>query len=144
MSSEIQLAHILEVPQPPTTYFDIGKTIHFVIQQLTQMQKDGIKPTEETALKLMKEIRNSNSFDSETQENQAKQNAENIIKNYLQCSWEVLKLQPTFQTKSENYGYSGGDLTVLLIVLGDGFSPRFNLSSKSNNEDKKSSLQISS
>jgi hypothetical protein len=46
-------------------------------------------------------------------------------------SWEVLKLQPTFQTKSENYGYSGGDLTVLLIVLGDGFSPRFNLRSRS-------------
>ena len=46
-------------------------------------------------------------------------------------SWEVLKLQPAFQTKSENYGYSGGDLTVLLIVLGDGFSPRFNLRSRS-------------
>jgi len=46
-------------------------------------------------------------------------------------SWEVLKLQPTFQTKSENYGYSGGDLTVLLIVLGDGFSPSFNLRSRS-------------
>lgn len=76
-------------------------------------------------------------------ENSTVRNAKELV-NYLiteiirhvQCVVEEEKrLVPRelaqFQTRSENYGYSGGDLTVLLIVLGDGFSPSFNLRSRS-------------
>jgi RecB family exonuclease len=55
-----------------------------VIEQLTKRQKDGIMPTEDIAFTLLTEIWNSNSFQSEIQENQAKKNAKDMIRTYLE------------------------------------------------------------
>jgi DNA helicase-2/ATP-dependent DNA helicase PcrA len=79
-----KFSYVLEVPEPSATYFDIGKTVHSVIEQLTNRQKDGITPTEDTAYSLLTEMWNSNSFESETQENQAKEKAKEMIRTYVQ------------------------------------------------------------
>jgi DNA helicase-2/ATP-dependent DNA helicase PcrA len=94
-----KFSYLLEVPQPPTTYFDIGSTIHSVIEQLTNRQKDGMIPTEETAFSLLTEIWNSNSFESETQENQAKQKAKDMIRSYLK--WVSLNPNVPIATEKE-------------------------------------------
>ena len=77
-------SYLMEVPEPPTVYFDLGKIVHSVIEQLTNRQKNGIMPSEETALDLLGKLWNSNSFESEIQENQAKVKAKDMIRNYLQ------------------------------------------------------------
>lgn len=80
---KFKFAHILQVPEPPRPYFDIGTSVHAVAEHLTEMQKEGVKPTEELALDLLTREWNSNAFQSETEENQAKEKAKAMIKTYL-------------------------------------------------------------
>jgi DNA helicase II / ATP-dependent DNA helicase PcrA len=74
---------ILEVPSPARTYFDIGSAVHAVVQHLTEMQKEGIAPTEDLAFEILAKEWSFNAFQSETQENQQKEKAREMIRTYL-------------------------------------------------------------
>jgi DNA helicase-2/ATP-dependent DNA helicase PcrA len=81
---KFKYAHVLEVPEPPRTYFDVGTAVHAVAEHLTEMQKErGIKPTEELAFEILEKEWSSNAFESETQENQQKEKAKEMIRTYL-------------------------------------------------------------
>lgn len=80
---KFKFENILGVPTPPRTYFDIGTSVHAVAEHLTELQKDGTEPTEELALEILTKEWNSNAFQSETQENQAKEKAKEMVRTYL-------------------------------------------------------------
>jgi ATP-dependent DNA helicase UvrD/PcrA len=80
---KFKFENILGVPTPPRTYFDIGTSIHSVAEHLTELQKDGTELTEELALEILSKEWNSNAFQSETHENQAKEKAKEMVKTYL-------------------------------------------------------------
>ncbi|MGI0015964.1 MAG: RecB family exonuclease, partial [Nitrososphaera sp.] len=78
-----KLSRIPHVPEPARTYFDVGSAVHAVAEHLTMKQKDGVQPTEELAFELLTKEWNSNAFQSETEENQKKAEAKEMIRNYL-------------------------------------------------------------
>ena len=80
---KFKFENILGVPTPPRTYFDIGTSVHAVAEHLTELQKDGTEPTEELAQEILAKEWNSNAFQSETQENQAREKAKEMVRTYL-------------------------------------------------------------
>jgi DNA helicase-2/ATP-dependent DNA helicase PcrA len=80
---KFKFSNILGVPTPPRTYFDIGTSVHAVAEHLTELQKEGTAPTEELAFEILAKEWNSNAFQSETQENQAKEKAKEMVRTYL-------------------------------------------------------------
>lgn len=80
---KFKFAHILEVPTPPRPYFDLGSAVHAVAEHLTKLQLEGTTPTEELALKILAREWSSSGFQNETQENQSKEKAREMIKTYL-------------------------------------------------------------
>ena len=80
---KFKFSHILGVPEPPRPYFDIGTAVHAVAEHMTKMQLEGTEPTEELAIELLKREWNPSSFQSETQENQAREKAKEMLQTYL-------------------------------------------------------------
>jgi ATP-dependent DNA helicase UvrD/PcrA len=78
-----KLSNILHVPEPARTYFDVGTAVHAVAEHLTNLEKEGTKPTEELALELLGKEWSSNAFQSETKERQKKGEAKEMLKTYL-------------------------------------------------------------
>jgi len=85
---KFKFAHIWNVPQPPKTFFDIGTAVHAVAEHLTDLQKDGTEPTEKLAFDIFSKEWNPNAFEFETQENQGKNKAKEMVKTYLKWSEE--------------------------------------------------------
>lgn len=80
---KFKFANILQVPEPPRKYFDLGTAVHAVAQHLTEMQKEGVQPTEQLAFELLSKEWSSNAFQSETEERQSKEKAKEMIRTYL-------------------------------------------------------------
>jgi DNA helicase-2/ATP-dependent DNA helicase PcrA len=74
----------MNVPVPATTYFDVGKIIHSVVEQLTKLRKDGIDRTKNIAYSLLDKMWNPISFQSKTQENQERKKANEMLANFLE------------------------------------------------------------
>lgn len=80
---KFKFMHIQEAPQPPTKYFALGKAVHSVAEHLTKMQAEGVQPTEELALDILKKKWSSEPFKSTTEEMQSKEKAREMIRTYL-------------------------------------------------------------
>lgn len=80
---KFKFAHILQVPTPPRPYFDLGSAVHAVAEHLTKLQLEGIEPTEKLAFEILDREWSSSGFQNETQENQAKDKAKEMIRTYL-------------------------------------------------------------
>lgn len=80
---KFKFSYILDAPTPPKPYFDLGTSVHAVADHLTKMQLDGVVPTENLALEILEKEWNSAGFSSETQENQAKENAKIQVKSLV-------------------------------------------------------------
>ncbi len=80
---QFKFAHVLEVPTPQTTYFNLGLAMHAVAENLTKMEKDGINPTEEIALELLDKNWDSNAYRSKKKEQEDLATAKEIIQTYL-------------------------------------------------------------
>ena len=106
-----KFAHILEVPEPARTYFDLGMAVHAVAEHLTEMQKEGVEPTEELALEILGKEWNSNAFQSETQERQHKEKAREMVRTYLR--WiagnpnKPVAVEQRFQIKIAGVTFNG-------------------------------------
>ena len=80
---QFKFAHVLEVPTPQTTYFNLGLAVHAVAESLTKMEKDGTKPTEEIALELLDKNWDSNAYRSKKKEQEDLTKAKEMIQTYL-------------------------------------------------------------
>lgn len=80
---KFKFSYVLQVPTKARPYFDLGSSVHAVAEHLTKLQMEGAEPTEELAFKILAKEWNASSFQSETQENQAKEKAKEMIKTYL-------------------------------------------------------------
>lgn len=80
---QFKFAHILEVPTPQTTYFNLGLAVHAVAESLTKMEKDGIQHTEEIALELLDKNWDSNAYRSQKKEKEDLAKAKEMIQTYL-------------------------------------------------------------
>lgn len=78
-----KFSNILHVPEPPRKYFDLGTSVHAVAERLTEMQRDGVQPTEDLAFELLSKEWSSNAFQSETEDRQSKDKAKEMIRTYL-------------------------------------------------------------
>jgi len=80
---KFKFSYVLQVPTKARPYFDLGSSVHAVAEHLTKLQMEGAEPTEKLAFKILAKEWNASSFQSETQENQAKEKAKEMIKTYL-------------------------------------------------------------
>ena len=80
---QFKYAHVLEVPTPGATYFNLGTAVHAVAETLTKMEKDGITPTEEMAFKILEKNWNSNSYKNKKKEDEDIAKAREMIQTYL-------------------------------------------------------------
>ena len=80
---QFKFAHVLEVPTPEKTYFNLGTAIHAVAEHLTKLETDGIKPTEEKAFEILESNWSSNAYLSTKKEEEDKEKAKTMIRDYL-------------------------------------------------------------
>ena len=80
---KFKFSYVLQVPTKARPYFDLGNSVHAVAEHLTKLQMEGTEPTEKLAFEILAKEWNASSFQSETQENQAKEKAKEMLKTYL-------------------------------------------------------------
>ncbi len=80
---------MIQAPTKARSYFELGTAVHAVAEHLTKLQMEGTEPTEKLAFEILEKEWNANSFQSETQENQAKEKAKTMIKTYLKWISEM-------------------------------------------------------
>ena len=80
---QFKFAHILDVPTPERTYFNLGTAVHAVAEHLTKMEKEGIKPTQETAFEILEKNWNSDAYKSKKKEQEDYAKAKEMIQFYL-------------------------------------------------------------
>jgi DNA helicase-2/ATP-dependent DNA helicase PcrA len=80
---KFKFMYVQEAPQPPTKYFELGKAVHSVAEHITKMQAEGMQPTEELALDILKKKWNSEAFKSKTEEMQSREKGREMIRTYL-------------------------------------------------------------
>jgi len=80
---QFKFAHVLEVPTPEKTYFNLGTAVHAVVEHLTKLEKDRIKLTEEKAFEILENNWSSNAYLSEKKEDEDKEKARTMIRTYL-------------------------------------------------------------
>ena len=83
---KFKFAHILEIPTPAKTFFDLGTSVHAVVEHLARLEENGNEVTEKVAFELLDKEWIANSFKSETEASQAKEKAREMLKTYL--SWK--------------------------------------------------------
>ena len=80
---QFKFAHVLEVPTPAQTYFNLGTAVHAVAEQLTKLEKEGQKPTEEIAFEILEKNWDSDAYKSEKKEDEDLAKAKEMIQLYL-------------------------------------------------------------
>jgi DNA helicase-2/ATP-dependent DNA helicase PcrA len=80
---QFKFAHVLEVPTPEMTYFNLGTAVHAVAETLTKLEKEGINLTEEIAFEVLEKNWNSNAYNSEKKEKEDFEKAKEMVRTYL-------------------------------------------------------------
>lgn len=108
---KFKFSYVMEAPTKARPYFDLGTAVHAVAEHLTKLQMEGTKPTEELAFEILSKEWNANSFQSETQENQAKEKAKEMIKTYLKWISEnkntPIAVEQPFRIEIEGIPFNG-------------------------------------
>jgi len=81
---QFKFAHVLEVPMPETTYFNLGTSIHKVAEQLTKRYKEKLSVNEDIALEILNKNWVSNVYSNEKKEKEDYENAKKMIQTLLQ------------------------------------------------------------
>jgi DNA helicase-2/ATP-dependent DNA helicase PcrA len=84
---KFKYAHVLDLPTAPKAALDKGASIHAVIERLTHLESEGIEITEQIAFEILDKEWIISSFKSETEANQAKDQAKQMLRTYL-C-WRI-------------------------------------------------------
>jgi len=80
---QFKFNYVLKVPGGQKTFFDMGSAVHSVIETLTNMEKEGKKPTKEEALKILEHYWNPGAYKSRKSEQEDRVEAERLIVVYL-------------------------------------------------------------
>ena len=108
---QFKLKHVMQVPTKPKSYLDLGKAVHAVAEHLTALQMDGTEPTEELAFEILAKEWNASSFQSETQESQAKERAKTMIRTFLRWISEnkntPIAVEQPFRIEIEGVSFDG-------------------------------------
>ena len=80
---QFKFAHVLEVPTPGATYFNVGLVVHAVAENLTNLEKDGIAPTEEMAFEILEKEWDSNSYKNKKKEKEDLAQAKEMVQTFL-------------------------------------------------------------
>ena len=80
---QFKFRHILKVPTPSVAVADIGTAVHSVLEKVSKYEMDGKKLTEKEAFKILEKKWDSKAFETETSANQAKKNAQEMIRTFL-------------------------------------------------------------
>jgi DNA helicase-2/ATP-dependent DNA helicase PcrA len=82
-----KFSYVLEVPTPSKAYFDLGNTVHSVVEVLTKRQIDekDYLPSFQDTVTLLDKYWVSNSYQSLTQEQEDRKAAENMLRYFV--SW---------------------------------------------------------
>jgi DNA helicase-2/ATP-dependent DNA helicase PcrA len=80
-----KFSYVLEIPTPSRTYFDLGNTVHSVVEVLTkrQIEEKGYLPSLQDALALLDKYWVSNSYQSLTQEHEDRKAAESMLQYFV-------------------------------------------------------------
>ena len=109
---KFKFQHVLGVPAPPKTYFGLGTAIHSVIEDLTELQKDGVMPTEEMAFEMLEKRWDASLYKNRrTKESEDKADAKQMIKAYIQWTEKnpakVVSAESKFQINLDGTSISG-------------------------------------
>ncbi len=108
---KFKFSYVLQAPTKARSYFELGTAVHAVAEHLTKLQMDGTEPTEELAFEILEKEWNATSFQSETQENQAKEKAKTMIKTYLKWISEnknsPVAVEQPFRIEIEGVPFNG-------------------------------------
>ncbi|KAF6247114.1 hypothetical protein C6990_05385 [Nitrosopumilus sp. b3] len=108
---KFKFSYVMEAPTKARPYFDLGTAVHAVAEHLTKLQMEGTEPTEELAFEILSKEWNASSFQSETQENQAKEKAKTMIKTYLKWISEnkntPIAVEQPFRIEIEGVPFNG-------------------------------------
>jgi DNA helicase-2/ATP-dependent DNA helicase PcrA len=109
---QFKFQYVLKIPTPSKTYFGMGTAIHTVAENLTKLQKEGTKPTEDLALEILEKQWDTSSYRNQrTKENQDKEKSKEMIRTYLE--WEEknpnkpVDVEPKFKIKLNDVTISG-------------------------------------
>jgi len=80
---QFKFEHVLEIPTPSQTFFNLGRAVHKVAEKLTDLEKEGTKPTEEIAFEILEKHWDSNSYKSKKKEQEDLDMAKEMIRYYL-------------------------------------------------------------
>lgn len=108
---QYKFGSILRIPTRRESFFDIGTAVHAVAEHLTKLQIDGINPTKKNAIDILDKEWISSTFESKTQEKQARDKAEEMIETFLKWSKEnkntPIAVEKKFKLEIEGVPFSG-------------------------------------
>ena len=83
---QFKYEYILKIPTPTKTYFDMGSAVHAVAEQLTILQKNGVKYSKKEALEILEKSWSSNAYlkKSKQKESQDKKSATEMVDTLLE------------------------------------------------------------
>lgn len=93
--------YVILIPSIPRTFFDLGSSVHTVIEHLSKKQKEGIPPTKEKALALLDSAWSTAAYESKSHEVKDRATAEALLDTYL--AWQaanrnrILEAEKRFQ-----------------------------------------------
>lgn len=93
--------YVVLIPSVPRTYFDLGSSVHSVIEHLSKKQKEGVRPTKEMALSLLDTTWSTAAYESKSHEMKDREIAEALLDTYL--AWQsinpnrILEAEKRFQ-----------------------------------------------
>jgi DNA helicase-2/ATP-dependent DNA helicase PcrA len=96
---KFKFAYVLEIPTPSKTFFDLGTSVHAVVEHLTKLEKDGVEITEEIAFDILDKEWIIGSFKTQTEASEAKSKAKNMILTYLK--WRSTNLNSVVEAEQK-------------------------------------------
>lgn len=79
--------YVVLIPSVSRTFFDLGSSVHSVIEHLSKTQKEGINPTKEMALALLDMTWSTAAYESKSHEMKDRATAEALLDSYL--AWQA-------------------------------------------------------
>ncbi|KYC52768.1 MAG: DNA-dependent helicase II [Candidatus Methanofastidiosum methylothiophilum] len=104
-------SYIYRIPRLPKPYFDLGGTIHDVIESLSKKIMEGEKINIELALKYLDAYWERDGYENETAEMQAREDAVEILETFLKeqenMKTEIVEVEKNFTIKLGDYSITG-------------------------------------
>jgi len=103
--------YVYRIPRLPKPYFDLGGTVHDVIEALSKKIMEGEKIDINLALKYLDAYWEGDGYENETAERQAREDAVEILETFLEeqekMTTEIVDVERNFTMNLGNYSITG-------------------------------------